>query len=132
MTVLPKDPVILLSYINTQLRDFYPSLDELCISLNADKQTLCNTLAQIDYYYDEDIQSVCLKLIFCTERQVFYGRFILWHYFFVLLLGGESHGPSIGVVVEAVRQGFFLSEEDIQMQLNRRRPGQSRYSTPTK
>ncbi|MBS1470696.1 MAG: DUF4250 domain-containing protein, partial [Lachnospiraceae bacterium] len=28
MTVLPKDPVILLSYINTQLRDFYPSLDE--------------------------------------------------------------------------------------------------------
>ena len=37
MTVLPKDPVILLSYI----------------SLNADKQTLCNTLAQIDYYYDE-------------------------------------------------------------------------------
>lgn len=28
MTVLPKDPVILLSYINTQLRDFYPSLDD--------------------------------------------------------------------------------------------------------
>ena len=53
MTVLPKDPVILLSYINTQLRYFYPSLDELCSSLNADKQTLCNTLAQIDYYYDE-------------------------------------------------------------------------------
>ena len=48
MTVLPKDPVILLSYINTQLRDFYPSLDELCISLNADKQTRCNTLAQIE------------------------------------------------------------------------------------
>jgi len=42
MTVLPKDPVILLSYINTQLRDFYPNLDELC-----------STLAQIDYYYDE-------------------------------------------------------------------------------
>ena len=50
MTVLPKDPVILLSYINTQLRDFYPSLDELCSSLNADKQTLCSTLAQVDYY----------------------------------------------------------------------------------
>ena len=50
MTVLPKDPVILLSYINTQLRDFYPNLDELCSSLSADKQTLCSTLAQIDYY----------------------------------------------------------------------------------
>ena len=52
-TVLPKDPVILLSYINTQLRDFYPNLDELCSSLSADNQTLCSTLAQIDYYYDE-------------------------------------------------------------------------------
>ena len=52
-TNLPNDPVILVSYLNTQLRDFYPSLDELCSSLNADKQTLCSTLAQIDYYYDE-------------------------------------------------------------------------------
>ena len=58
MTVLPKDPVILLSYINTQLRDFYPSLDELCSSLNADKQTLCSTLAQIDYYYEASNQFV--------------------------------------------------------------------------
>ena len=30
MDQLPKDPVILLSYINTQLRDFYPSLDAFC------------------------------------------------------------------------------------------------------
>ena len=43
---------------------------------------------------------------------------------------GESHGPSIGVVVDGCPAGLFLSEEDIQMQLNRRRPGQSRYSTP--
>lgn len=43
---------------------------------------------------------------------------------------GESHGPSIGVVVDGCPSGLFLSEEDIQMQLNRRRPGQSRYSTP--
>ena len=41
-----------------------------------------------------------------------------------------SHGPSIGVVVDGCPAGLFLSEEDIQMQLNRRRPGQSRYSTP--
>ena len=53
MTVLPKDPVILLSYINTQLRDFYPNLDELCSSLSADKQSLCSTLAHIDYFFDE-------------------------------------------------------------------------------
>ena len=30
MTGIPRDPVMLLSYINTQLRDFYPSLEELC------------------------------------------------------------------------------------------------------
>ena len=53
MSDLPKDPAILLSYINTQLRDFYPSLDELCSSLGTDKQTICDILAQIDYSYEE-------------------------------------------------------------------------------
>ena len=28
--MMPKDPVMLLSYVNTQLRDFYPSLAEFC------------------------------------------------------------------------------------------------------
>ena len=36
---LPEDPFILLSYINTQLRDFYPSLEELQKSLGVDVQT---------------------------------------------------------------------------------------------
>ncbi len=53
MNNLPNDPVILLSYLNTQLRDFYPTLDELCSSLDADKKQICDTLAQIDYSYDE-------------------------------------------------------------------------------
>ena len=52
MNNLPKDPVILLSYVNTQLRDFYPTLDELCSSLGADKQVIYDTLSQIDYSYD--------------------------------------------------------------------------------
>lgn len=52
MNNLPKDPVILLSYVNTQLRDFYPTLDELCSSLGVDKQSICDTLSQIDYSYD--------------------------------------------------------------------------------
>lgn len=54
MNNLPKDPVILLSYINTQLRDFYPNLDELCSSLSQDKKTICDTLSQIDYFYDNE------------------------------------------------------------------------------
>lgn len=52
MNNLPNDPVILLSYLNTQLRDFYPTLDELCSSLEVDKQSICDTLSQIDYSYD--------------------------------------------------------------------------------
>ncbi|HEX3077796.1 MAG TPA: DUF4250 domain-containing protein [Lachnospiraceae bacterium] len=51
---IPKDPVILLSYINTQLRDFYSSLDDLCKSLNIEKTSLLQTLDQIDYSYDVD------------------------------------------------------------------------------
>ncbi len=49
---LPKDPVILLSYINTQLRDQYPSLTELAMAYSADAQDICNRLAQINYHYD--------------------------------------------------------------------------------
>ena len=50
---LPQDPVMLLSYINTQLRDFYPSLDELCKSLDTDKEQLINKLSSAGYKYDK-------------------------------------------------------------------------------
>lgn len=55
MNELPSDPVMLLSYINMKLRDFYPSLDELCTSLDIDKDTLCTRLADIDYSYDSSL-----------------------------------------------------------------------------
>ena len=54
MTGIPRDPVMLLSYINTQLRDFYPSLEELCSALSLDRETLDETLSSIDYFYDRD------------------------------------------------------------------------------
>lgn len=50
---IPKDPIILLSYINTQLRDHYASLDDLCKSLNIEKSDLSDKLACIDYHYDD-------------------------------------------------------------------------------
>lgn len=50
---LPKDPIILLSYINTQLRDHYDSLEELCQSLTLDKQDITARLSSINYQYDE-------------------------------------------------------------------------------
>jgi chorismate synthase len=43
---------------------------------------------------------------------------------------GESHGPGIGVVVDGVPPGLALSVEDIQRDLDRRRPGQSSVTTP--
>ncbi|BCN30046.1 DUF4250 domain-containing protein [Anaeromicropila herbilytica] len=49
---LPNDPVMLLSYINTQLRDHYKNLDDLCKSLNISKEHVINKLQQIDYLYD--------------------------------------------------------------------------------
>lgn len=52
---LPKDLVMLLSYINTQLRDFYPNLDELCKTLDVDKDELENKLAAIDYRYNAEL-----------------------------------------------------------------------------
>ena len=43
---------------------------------------------------------------------------------------GESHGPAIGAVLDGVRPGVDITEEDIQIELNRRRPGQSKVVTP--
>lgn len=50
--MLPQDPVILLSYVNTKLRDGYPSLDELCAALDADREELVQKLEGIDYRYN--------------------------------------------------------------------------------
>lgn len=52
--MIPKDPFMLLSWINTQLRDHYPSLDELCQSLNLERESVENTLSSIDYSYDPE------------------------------------------------------------------------------
>lgn len=45
---------------------------------------------------------------------------------------GESHGTAVGVVVDGCPAGLPLTEEDIQIYLNRRKPGQSRFATPRK
>ena len=50
--MIPKDPVMLLSYMNTQLRDFYGSLDAFCEDKNADRKELEEKLTSIDYVYD--------------------------------------------------------------------------------
>ena len=49
---LPRDPVMLLSVVNTKLRDYYSSLDVLCEDMQFDKQELIGKLEMIDYTYD--------------------------------------------------------------------------------
>ena len=52
--MIPKDPVMLLSYVNTQLRDFYSSLDAFCEDKDVDREEVVEKLASIDYEYDAE------------------------------------------------------------------------------
>ena len=52
--MIPKDPIMLLSWINTQLRDRYASLDDLCRSENLERSAIEASLASVDYVYDSD------------------------------------------------------------------------------
>ena len=51
---IPHDPIILLSYINTQLRDYHADLEELCSALMVDKQHIIDKLKQINYEYNPE------------------------------------------------------------------------------
>ena len=53
---LPKDPMLLLSVVNTKLRDYYHDLDALCDDLDVEKEEIVNTLKAIAYEYDENRQ----------------------------------------------------------------------------
>lgn len=56
---IPKDPVMLLSYLNTQLRDVYPSLAELCKSLDLDQAEVEAKMKLLDYRYNEEQNRFC-------------------------------------------------------------------------
>ncbi len=49
----PKDPVMLLSVVNTALRDYYGSFDALVDDNEVDGDVIIAKLAGIDYHYDE-------------------------------------------------------------------------------
>lgn len=51
--MIPKDPMILLSFVNLKLRDFYSSLDDMCQEMELDKKELEKKLGSIDYTYDK-------------------------------------------------------------------------------
>ena len=59
MSVIPNDPVILLSFLNTRLRDQYDSLSALCDDLEQDETAITQKIAAIGYTYDSD-QNQCI------------------------------------------------------------------------
>ncbi len=52
--MIPKEPVMLLSFVNLKLRDCYGSLQELCDELDLDREELVAKLERIDYRYDAE------------------------------------------------------------------------------
>ena len=56
---LPKDPYMLLSVVNTALRDEFESLDDMCKAMDFDKSYIEETLGKVGYKYDEGMN--CFK-----------------------------------------------------------------------
>lgn len=54
---MPKDPVMLLSFVNMKLRDFYSDLESLCMDYNVTVEEITGKLAQIEYRYDRALNS---------------------------------------------------------------------------
>lgn len=52
--MIPQDPVMLLSFINLKLRDFYGSLEVLCDDLDVSRTDVEEKLKNIGYSYDSD------------------------------------------------------------------------------
>lgn len=49
---LPQDPIMLLSYVNTQLRDNYSSLDDFCAAMDVPREEIEQKLCAVNYEYD--------------------------------------------------------------------------------
>ncbi len=52
--MLPQDPIILLSYVNTKLRDEYTGLEDLCDALDIDREELVRKLEGVNYRYSPE------------------------------------------------------------------------------
>ena len=49
---LPEDPMMLYSFINMKLRDFYPSLDAVCEDMNVERDEIVRTLKTVGFEYN--------------------------------------------------------------------------------
>ena len=53
--MIPNDPVMLLSFVNLKLRDYYSSLEAMCEDMDIDQVQIVEKLAGIDYRYDASL-----------------------------------------------------------------------------
>ena len=51
---LPKDPMMLMSFVNMKLRDQYPSLEELCAAMDVEQDWIVKTLSDAGFEYSEE------------------------------------------------------------------------------
>lgn len=56
---LPNDEFMLLSVINTKLRDCYSSLDDLCDDMNESREEIENRLNSVGFEYSEELNKFC-------------------------------------------------------------------------
>ncbi len=52
--MLPQDPVMLLSFVNLKLRDYYSTLEAMCEDLEISEAEITDKLAGVDYHYDRE------------------------------------------------------------------------------
>lgn len=52
--MIPKDPVMLLSFVNLKLRDYYSSLEAMCEDLDVPQAEITEKLSGMDYHYDQE------------------------------------------------------------------------------
>ena len=55
MTDYPKDPIMLMSWVNMKLRDFYPSLETLCNDLEIPVEDLVSRLSDAGFEYNREL-----------------------------------------------------------------------------
>lgn len=54
MAMIPSDPIMLLSFINLKLRDYYSSLEALCEDMDVSGAEITEKLAAVNYHYDAE------------------------------------------------------------------------------
>ena len=55
MTDYPKDPIMLMSWVNMKLRDFYPSLESMCEDMEIPQEELVGKLGEAGFEYNAEL-----------------------------------------------------------------------------